>query len=145
VAAGSLLPWIQAKSRVTVGLAGLGVGVSTQPQASCGGLDEGAGALLAGILALDALALLVAVALMARRRRRGLVLRLLALGCGLGATAVGVYFLLAIKEDQAGDLFETVLVSIKPGLGAYLLTLGGLTMITGALVPGRRGAGTTVA
>lgn len=141
VAAGAVLPWLDAKSRVNIGLDLKALSVGTQPAETYGGFSEGAGPLLVAVIAVDVLALLVAVALMATHQRRGLFWRLTALVCGLSSGALGALFVAMPTQQDAREWFETIsraVVSVKPGLGAYLLTFGGLVVVVGALVPGKR-------
>ena len=140
VAAGTVLPWLDSKSRVNFGIDLKVLTVGTQPAETFGGFSEGAGPLLVAVIAVDVLALLVAVALMATHQRRGLFWRLTALVCGLSSGAFGALFV-AMPTEDARDVFDTIsraVVSVKPGLGAYLLTFGGLVVVVGALVPGKR-------
>lgn len=135
VLAGSVLPWLEAKGPKTIYI------LETQPQQNISGFDEGAEEVLVTILVAAGFALLVAVALMATHRARGLVWRLLALLCGLTASAIGAIFVAAPEQNDdavIGFLSSAGLVSVKPGLGAYLLLLGGVVVAFGAIMPGHR-------
>ena len=147
VAGGAVLPWIQATT-LKVGIDIKIFHTETRAQQTLGGFDKGVGGVLIALAVADVLALIVAVALMATRRRRGVILRFLALGCGLSIGALGAFFLAAPKQDL-GDVFDALstvgVVSIKPGPGAYLLALGGLLLLLGAVMPGRRKPGVEVA
>lgn len=142
VAVGAVLPWIEAtgpKLNIPIEI----FSTELQWQQSLGGLDKGAGDLLALIVVPDVIALLVAVALMARHRRRGLVLRLAALLCAVSTGALGVYLLtLPDQYDRGHSLYHIAssvgLASIKPGPGAFLVVFGSLVVLIGAIMPGRR-------
>jgi len=135
VVGGAILPWLEAKGpKATIYI------VEAQPQQSISGFDKGAEGLLVTIFVVAAFALLIAVALMATHRRRGFVWRLCAVLCGLSACALGAVFIAAAHQtgSDLGVFASAGLASARPGTGAYLLAFGGLVILIGAIMPGRR-------
>ena len=141
LAAGAALPWLKA-STVKVPL-----GVDVQLQDTFGGIADG-GYL---VLALAVAALVSGLAVMGRTRGRGFLGRLLAVVFGVAGAAFGAYCVAAPVDayvslldvgsrvqDIVRAAASTPALSIKAQTGAYLMALGGLVIVVGSLMPGRR-------
>jgi hypothetical protein len=141
LAAGAALPWLKAST------AKLSLGVDVQLQQTYGGIADGGYI----VLVLAAVALVAGLAVMGRSRGRGFFGRLVALVFGVAGAAFGAYCV-AAPEDVYVSLLDvsstvqdlvraaaaTPALSIKAQTGAYLMALGGLVILVGVLMPGRR-------
>jgi hypothetical protein len=145
-AAGVALLWLRASTRkLSAGIAGLSTDI--QIDQSYGGIADGGSVLLIFV----AVTLIFGLVLMARRARRGLGIRLVALVFGLVPAALGAYCIAAPTDaylslyDPNSRVHDVLRVATSTGAltveaetGAYLMGLGGLVILVGALMPGRR-------
>ena len=136
LAAGAALPWLKASTPIDARI-----------QDSYGGIADG-GYL---VLALAAVVLVSGLAVMGRMRGRGFFGRLVALVFGVAGAAFGAYcvaapvdaFISLLDADSRVEAIvravtSTPAAAIKAQTGAYLMALGGLVAVVGALMPGRR-------